>query len=365
MSNLHINTLHVKHFKCFDSFELKDIQRINLIGGKNNVGKTSLLEAIELFAVSISIRELVYQVSKMLYRRQVGRDRGNVIEIDFLHGVGKPAEFIANSKKCAISLLERGSKYKQKSLFDEGPRNFLKDVDNEEISISDLLFSVDGEEEIIPANYFFSRRRPAAYSMTLKNNNNNYQPINFIESTKMDDNDLAILYGSLIDLNREEFINESLSIFDENILSIKQRATDRGVVLKLQLKNKTSPVLLSSLGEGVNRNIAILCAIWASKDGILLIDEIENGIHYSNYKKLWHLIYRASDEANCQLFITSHSKECVEAFNKSLTDMNDSYPNGMYYEMYRNLKKDVISVSARDYEQLNYTLTHGGKFRGE
>ncbi|MCI5158766.1 MAG: hypothetical protein D3906_10080, partial [Candidatus Electrothrix sp. AUS1_2] len=232
MSKLHINTLHIKHFKCFDSFELKDIQRINLIGGKNNVGKTSLLEAIELFAVSTSIRELVYQVSKMLYRRQAGRDRGNVIEIDFLHGAGKPAEFIANSKECKISLLERGAKnkYKQKSLFDEGTHNFLKDVENEDISISDLSFSVDGEEETVPANYF-SRRR-TAYSMALRNDNNNYSPINFIESTKMDDNDLAILYGSLIDLNREEFIDESLSIFDENILSIKQRATDRGVVLK-------------------------------------------------------------------------------------------------------------------------------------
>lgn len=364
MSKLHINNLRIKHFKCFDSFELKDIQRINLIGGKNNVGKTSLLEAIELFAASVSIRELIYQVSKMLYRRQVGRDRGNVIEIDFLHGVGKPAEFIANSKKCKISLLEKGSKYKQKSLFDEGSRNFLKDIDNEEISISDLSFSVDEEEETIPANYFL-RRRPPSYSMSLKNDSNQYQPINFIEATKLDDNDLAILYGSLIDLNREEFINDSLTIFDENILSIKQRATPRGVVLKLQLKNKTSPVLLSSLGEGVNRYIAILCAIWASKDGILLIDEIENGIHYSNYKKLWQLIYKASTEANCQLFITSHSKECVEAFNDSLIDVSESYPNGMYYEMYRNVKKDIISVSARDYEQLNYTLTHGGKFRGE
>lgn len=352
MSKLHINNLRIKHFKCFDSFELKDIQRINLIGGKNNVGKTSLLEAIELFAASVSIRELIYQVSKMLYRRQVGRDRGNVIEIDFLHGVGKPAEFIANSKKCKISL------------FDEGSRNFLKDIDNEEISISDLSFSVDEEEETIPANYFL-RRRPPSYSMSLKNDSNQYQPINFIEATKLDDNDLAILYGSLIDLNREEFINDSLTIFDENILSIKQRATPRGVVLKLQLKNKTSPVLLSSLGEGVNRYIAILCAIWASKDGILLIDEIENGIHYSNYKKLWQLIYKASTEANCQLFITSHSKECVEAFNDSLIDVSESYPNGMYYEMYRNVKKDIISVSARDYEQLNYTLTHGGKFRGE
>ncbi|MCI5210911.1 MAG: ATP-binding protein [Candidatus Electrothrix sp. ATG2] len=181
----------------------------------------------------------------------------------------------------------------------------------------------------------------------------------------MDDHDLAILYGSLVDLNLESFIDRSLTIFDDNILAIKQRATSGGVVLKLLIKKKKTPVLLSSFGEGVNRYIAILCAIWASRNGILLIDEIENGIHYSNYNKLWRLINQASEEANCQLFITSHSKECIEAFCEEQKSESASLWPGTYYEMYRNVKKDTITVTARDHEQLYYTLTHNGYFRGE
>lgn len=85
----------------------------------------------------------------------------------------------------------------------------------------------------------------------------------------------------------------------------------QGVKLKAKLANKNELVLLSSLGEGVNRYIAILCAIWASQDGYLFIDEIENGIHYTNYPKLWELIFLASAQANCQVFVTSHRKNVL------------------------------------------------------
>jgi len=94
------------------------------------------------------------------------------------------------------------------------------------------------------------------------------------------------------------------------------------------------PVLLSSLGEGINRYIAILCAIWASKDGYLFIDEIENGIHFTNYEKLWNIIFETSKMANCQIFVTTHSKECIEAFNRANVD-----DEGSYLEFYRNKKK--------------------------
>ncbi len=185
----------------------------------------------------------------------------------------------------------------------------------------------------------------------------------FIISSKIDEHQISILYGALVDLNKEKFLDGSLSSFDPNLVSIKQRATEKGVVLKVQTKNKKFPVLLSSLGDGMNRYIAILCAIWASENGILFIDEIENGIHYTNYYKLWELIFLASKEANCQVFITSHSKECIEAFNKVQLDY--SYTYGLYFELYQNKKTNLITATYRNESQLDYALTHEGRVRGE
>ena len=128
---------------------------------------------------------------------------------------------------------------------------------------------------------------------------------------------------------------------------------------KVKLNNKVEPVLLNSLGDGINRFMAIICAIWASQDGFLFIDEVENGIHYTNYSKLWKIIFEISKEANCQVFATTHSKECIEAFNKQ-----NKENEATFIELYKN-KKDEIVAKTRDYEQLEYSLTHGGSFRGE
>ncbi|MDF1551376.1 MAG: AAA family ATPase, partial [Bacteroidales bacterium] len=132
------------------------------------------------------------------------------------------------------------------------------------------------------------------------------------------------------------------------------------IVLKVEVKDRDVPILLSALGDGVNRYIAILCAIWASQDGFLFIDEIENGIHYTNYDKLWRIIFAASKDANCQLFITTHSKECIEVFN----EVSDSR-NGAYFEFFKNKKSNMISAQKRDKDQLEYALSHKGSIRGE
>jgi AAA15 family ATPase/GTPase len=193
-----------------------------------------------------------------------------------------------------------------------------------------------------------------------EHNNTIKQSINFITSTTTDERDIAILYGKLIDLNKEEFLNDSLKLFDENLVALKLKATDNDIILKVALKNRELPVLLSALGEGINRYIAILCAIWASKDGYLFIDEIENGIHYTNYTKLWKIIFKASEMANCQIFITTHSKECIEAFNE-VNQENE----GSYFEFYRDEKTNLIVTKQKDNEQLEYELTHDIEIRGE
>ena len=43
-----INKIKIENFKCFDKLEVNGLSRVNLIGGKNNVGKTALMEALEL-----------------------------------------------------------------------------------------------------------------------------------------------------------------------------------------------------------------------------------------------------------------------------------------------------------------------------
>lgn len=356
MDNRFINTIEINNFKCFEQLHVDGVQRVNLISGKNNIGKTSFMEALELSVSSNDSFDLAFNISKIVRRRQRNvREDSRFFELDIAYN-NQTVSITTNAKKIEITY------------FDE----FIKKVNNEsrviEYSLpNDLLFEDDNitvmHESALKLTYQNQTRIVPLERVVrpmMRRDSNNIASINFISSNITIEREIAIYYGKLVNLNKEDFLNDSLRIFDENIIALKQIVTERDVVLKLLLKNRVAPVLLSSLGEGINRYIAILCAIWASQDGYLFIDEIENGIHYTNYPKLWKIIFEASNLANCQIFITTHSKECIAAFNK-INSEND----GAYFEFYRSKKTDQINVKQRDKEQLEYSLSHNGEFRGE
>lgn len=345
MKNHFIENVEFKNFKCFKELQVKNLKRVNLISGKNNIGKTSFMEGLELFLSSKETFSLAINLYKMIRRRQQNIRRERYFELDFIYSDNSKMDLTIDNNKIGIQYLE------------ETPQN-VDDFFDEKSSLfkyePSLKLTVKGDEKIIPIERITDR------PMMVRRDADTKQNINFISSSTTEEKEIAIYYGRLVDINKEKYLDESLSLFDENIIALKQKMTDRDVVLKLQLKDRESPILLSSLGEGINRYIAILCAIWASKDGYLFIDEIENGIHYTNYKKLWKIIFEASKMANCQIFTTSHSKECIEAFNEINQD-----DEGIYLEFYKNQKNGLITVKDRDNEQLHYALTHGGEIRGE
>ena len=302
-----IKTVSFKNFKCFEELDVKDIKRVNLIAGKNNIGKTAFMEGVELIVSSKDAIDLGFNIFEMIKRRQSYTN----FELDFIYENSLYVELKTDNKKINIEYIENDS------LEEYQPALKLNVNSNEKIFTIEQIANRVNNSLIIRRNRYDSMK----------------SRVNFIKSVAMDEREIAILYGKLIDLNKEEFLNSSLQLFDENIISLKQKATDKDIILKIALKDREFPVLLSSLGEGINRYIAILCAIWASKDGYLFIDEIENGIHFTNYEKLWEIIFEASKMANCQIFVTTHSKECIEAFNRSNLDNEVSY-----LEFYRNKK---------------------------
>ena len=348
MSNHFIENLSFINFKCFKKINIDNVKRVNLIGGKNNIGKTSLMEGIELSVSSSSTLDLSFNIYEMIKRRQAYAKENRYFELDFIFENSSEVELGINNKKIKIEYLEM--------LEDETVENYFGE-ENVMFEYQPILrLTVNSEKRNFPIERLIHRP-----SMMRKERYDSIKSkVNFITSCKITERELAIFYGKLVDMNMEEFLNNSLKLFDENIIALKLKPIEQDVILKVSLKDRELPVLLSSLGEGVNRYVAILCGIWASKDSYLFIDEIENGIHFTNYKKLWSIIFEASEMAKCQIFVTTHSKECIEAFNR--TNQNDE---GSYFEFYRNKKTSLIVTKQRDYEQLEYSISHNGRMRGE
>ncbi len=334
-----IKRISINNYKCFDDLNIEDFKQVNLIGGKNSVGKTALLEAIELSVSGISPRGLLETAFLMLNRRQ-SVSYSHLLNLDFFKSQKKKIRLSSNINEISISLSQQNDSV-----------SFLEsDSANGEITAK-----INDKELSIPIDKFCIKRDPSNLVI-------NRPQVNYMSSEKVSEKNLAILYGDLVDVNGENDLNRSLILFDENILELKQRATEKNVLLKLQLKDQEYPVLLSSLGEGVSRYIAVLCSIWASKDGYLFIDEIENGIHYTNFDIMWKIIFQASKDANCQIFATTHSKESIESFNRI---QKEFVGEGNYSELFRSKKSGQLVASQRDENDLEYALIHNERVRGE
>ena len=87
-----------------------------------------------------------------------------------------------------------------------------------------------------------------------------------------------------------------------------------------QVENLNEPFSLKSFGEGLNRLFGISLALVNCKDGVLLIDEVEGGFHYSVLPDVWKLIFKTAKDLNVQVFATTHSKDCIEAFTDAAID---------------------------------------------
>ncbi|ACD66129.1 MAG TPA: ATPase [Sulfurihydrogenibium sp.] len=297
----------IKNFKNFKSLELNDLERVNLIVGKNNSGKSSLLEAILLHNMSIaSIISIIKSRNTDLLS---ATDFKHIIQAFFNNfNTKEPIDligFFENNKKVSVSfrLLEKEEEIEKinikidlkniSSLYPKQPY-VLQAEHKEDGNIKNfyLVFSVS---DIIPSSL------PVPKFPVF------FLPTSFRTSILQE----VALYSQLRSENYQDKIIKYLRIIEPKINSIE--------ILNLTGKpalygdvGLDKPILLSFLGEGMSRLTNILLAIGVSKNGAVLIDEIENGFHYSVLKDVWKAISEMAREFNVQVFATTHSYECIQ-----------------------------------------------------
>jgi len=101
---------------------------------------------------------------------------------------------------------------------------------------------------------------------------------------------------------------------------------------------------IAALGDGVKTLLSIILSITSLKNGILFIDEFESSIHYSKLPAVWDIIFKLSDEYNCQVFVVTHSLECLKAAAASVrSSQNEDCAS--YHRIERNKKGSLVSVA--------------------
>ncbi|HLG65970.1 MAG TPA: AAA family ATPase [Ktedonosporobacter sp.] len=331
MSDLILDSLEIRRFRSFRHLSIAKLGRVNLIVGKNNVGKSCLLEALQLYAGK-GFPNLLWQILHSHDEDPGGRssqvysssqdDEAALSALKYLFYGRKEIKTDidpvsigpVNAPDKTLSLT---IKFYASNIDEEGRRNFQPALFEDEFALEDLTprLSVWQGEQVIVVTYPLSPI-PSRLHRT------EFKVVNCViaEAGGLDKRKIGELWDKIALTDRESQVLAALRIIAPGIEGISivgdsGKTRERFTIVKVA--GMDEPVPIRSLGDGMQRMLGIALALVNAENGLLLIDEVENGLHYSIQTDLWRLIFQVAQRLNIQVFATSHSWDCIEAFQKA------------------------------------------------
>jgi AAA15 family ATPase/GTPase len=371
-----LRDIHIQNFRCFQDTKVSVFGDVNLITGKNNSGKTALLEALYL-AVSPHPRKInnlmSFRQESVEFCRKFpemswnnlffNQDKSNEIHIG-------SNSFVEEQIFKDLTTIYVNSEYYIS--FDR--KEMRKDFDYSGSDLSDsannasylkIESSRDGnqgdEYSIVSTDDGFLNR---TYRETANRQDFLITQINLIPSAfPQRSGNLAIGYDKARLNHKEKEVLRGFQIIDPLIRSAETLSIGIPTLYLAREGQKRLPISL--FGDAINRVANIILCIIDKVDGVLLIDEIENGIHHANQSEIWRMIFRLAKEFNVQIFATTHSLEMLEAFGKVGLENEEFKQMDAHFEMSRKLSSNRIIGIRRDVEILEFSLDRGIGVRGE
>jgi len=180
----------------------------------------------------------------------------------------------------------------------------------------------------------------------------------FIDNFGLDNKYLKEAFISVQQKDKEENFYNYINEFDSNILNIKILGRDNPTC---KVINRDEYQNINEFGDGLKHYISIICSLYACENGYLFIDEIDNGIHYTQLDRLWEIILTVSKEQNVQVFATTHSKECIESYARVSKKLEDE--DIAFIELGRD-KKNELKAMVYPYDWFEDEVSQNHELRG-
>jgi AAA15 family ATPase/GTPase len=312
-----LTDIEIIEFKCFKDFKASGFKRVNLIGGKNNVGKTAFMEACYINACSINVNSMATAIHDIKF----ARENINIIQND----------------SDGIKFLDSTKIYSSSSNLREAEFSIL-----EKDAVKEYSFSTNSKPTIINSREF---------SLILDYIYN----VEFIDNFGWSDNRLIGAFQAVQKKDQEHELNKLVKAFDDSIENFKVIGD------KPQCKTNGEYRDIVEFGDGLKHYISIICALYACENGYLFIDEIDNGIYYDHLDRLWEIIFTLSEKTNCQIFATTHSKEMLESFARIAKKSDEQ--DISYTLLVKNKKQEIKSITY-DYEMILDSISDERELRG-
>ena len=341
-THLHLPALLVEGFRGIDYLSIPRFGRVTLLAGKNGIGKTTVLDAIRVYAARGRLMVLAGLVdNREEFISSIDEDGDEMLLPDIaaiFHGRGSMGYNVLSIGSCnqtdrlsvEVSTMEKSS--------GDAQRTRILDTSMDEWTTT-LKVTFKNKEWLLPWEAFlvepgFSRFRMRRMQKRLFDEQDewpsaieceslgpglpsNTDMVRFWDRIALTDGEILLVQA--LELILGNTVNRIAVIGDDG-----PRVGKTGRRIIVRLPGDSTPVPLKSLGDGAIRLFGVALALANSRNGFLLIDEAENGIHYSVQHDFWRMILQTAHKDNVQVVATTHSWDCVKGFARAATEFEDA-----------------------------------------
>ncbi len=313
--------IEIKNFRGIDHLKIDDFSRVNVFLGQNGSGKSSVLEAILLLAgmsnpdLPLSLNKARTRIFRIAYLQETryqfyNLDLNNTPEFSSL-------QFDGISRHLQVRLFHEETADDGVQSIDEP---FVLSETVRMPNTIEMLFDVTNSQGTKHYRSSLSVNRADVPSRHEPNKEYVEKNNAVLFSSDLLSSNLSNDLSELFKRKQKDLLLNYLQLFDARINAIDILNND--VYIGYSDIREMLPVSMS--GDGLRRYLNIVAGSANPLNTAILIDEIDNGLHYSVYKKLWEAIFALATTTNKQVFVTTHSKETLSRLSQMLEE-NPAY----------------------------------------
>ena len=347
---LHLDSLVVSGFRGIPHLEIPRLGRVTLLAGQNGVGKTAALEAVRVYAARGRYDVLAAVLESHAELQRATSFEGYAAQLPDWHGLFHGRDLWAEPG-IRIGPCDVNRQLTMKTVWvDAAPTDAPAIPQFPRSEILALAVMYQGQHWKVPLGY-----------RELNLPGRRFQPESEIPPAigchllgpgLPDDLKLARLWDDAVITGQQSFVADALNlILDapvEWIAVVGDTAPNgaSGRRVMVQIAGAAAPVPLQSLGDGATRLFGVALALVNSRNGLLLVDEVDNGIHHTLQQRFWKLTLRAAEQFQVQVLATTHSWDCVVGFARAMQDLE--YADGVYMRLEKHNHKMRAVVYPND-----------------
>jgi len=321
-----LTRIDITNYRCFKSYQMDGLAQVNLIVGKNNSGKTALLEAINFATTGgdpMVLMEAAGRRGEMIEASESPRSLPDVTHFFYGHNIQPGSEFSIAAGNGhhritakLIDLPQDPELFAEEGSGFEGRPVMGLQIDGGTglgAKVADLGLSERGGLIINRVARFAS----SAAASTVATPATVFVPTESMSGPKL----VQLWRNVLLDAAHPHVV-AAVKLVEQDIDEIIYVPSEGGVRISgsarnffVKARDQRKPIPLGSFGDGSRRLMTLAIALARASKGTLLVDEIDTGLHYSVMAEMWRLIVLNAMAADVQVFATTHSWDCIEGLS--------------------------------------------------